>query len=244
MPEPIRYDTPGLRYGSGLRYGGTIESQPNPKPKTMNTKASIDFSDYSAAELSPLAHTIHDKMLANVATFAAPPITMAAFQTQVASYDAKLIARASGAKSDTVAFNAARALLETTLGALGNYVNAIALGDATAVDHSGFPSYTTGGSPDLSAPAAPADLRLRHGDVSGSLVARYKPARPVSTNEVQTTNADPNGEANWHPAGMFQGGRADLDGFTPGAVVWVRVRTVGLKGVMGDWCDPAHLRVM
>ncbi len=243
MSDPLRYDT-GLRYGSGLRYGGTIPSQPNPKPKTMNTKATIDFSQYRAPELSPTAHTIHDKLVGNAATFDAPPLTMAAFQAQVVSYDAKLIARNSGANSDTLAFNVARDLLESTLGALGNYVNSKAKGDPVVVDLSGFPSYTTGGAPDLTAPAAPADLRLRHGDVSGTLVARYKPSRPNSTNEVQTNTADPNVEANWQAGGIFQGGRADLAGFTPGVVVWMRVRTVGLKGVMGAWSDPAQLRVL
>jgi hypothetical protein len=51
-------------------------------------------------------------------------------------------------------------------------------------------------------------------------------------------------EANWHTKGMFQGGRAEMSGFTPGVIVWVRVRTVGLKGVMGAWSDPAQIRVM
>ena len=49
---------------------------------------------------------------------------------------------------------------------------------------------------------------------------------------------------NWKPAGMFSGGKANLSGFTPGTVIWVRVRTVGLKGVMGAWSDPAKLMVV
>jgi hypothetical protein len=28
------------------------------------------------------------------------------------------------------------------------------------------------------------------------------------------------------------------------AIIWVRVRTVGLKGVMGAWSDPAKLMVV
>jgi hypothetical protein len=32
--------------------------------------------------------------------------------------------------------------------------------------------------------------------------------------------------------------------FPPGAVIWVRVRTVGLKGVMSAWSDPAKLMVV
>ena len=30
----------------------------------------------------------------------------------------------------------------------------------------------------------------------------------------------------------------------PGTVIWVRVRTVGLKGVMGAWSDPAKIMVV
>ena len=44
--------------------------------------------------------------------------------------------------------------------------------------------------------------------------------------------------------GLFQGGHAEIDGLTPGGIVWVRVRTVGLRGVMGAWSDPAQIRVL
>jgi hypothetical protein len=45
-------------------------------------------------------------------------------------------------------------------------------------------------------------------------------------------------------AGMFSGGKALLGGITPGTVVWVRIRTAGIKGVMGAWSDPARLMVV
>jgi len=32
--------------------------------------------------------------------------------------------------------------------------------------------------------------------------------------------------------------------FTPGTTAWVRVRTCGLKGVMGAWSDPAKIMVV
>lgn len=32
--------------------------------------------------------------------------------------------------------------------------------------------------------------------------------------------------------------------YTPGSILWVRVRTVGLGGVMGGWSDPAQIRVL
>lgn len=241
MPAPLTWDTPGLTWDSGATWDGVSAH----KPKSMsNIKAIIDFSGYTAAELGPIGHNIHDKMTTNAATFTTPAVSMASLQTQITAYDAKLIARASDAKSDILAFNDARNTLEQTLGVLGNYVNGVAKGDAMIVDKSGFPSYDTARTPNTAPPAAPADLRLRQGDLSGSLVARYKPDRQSSTNEVQINTGDPNTEADWHTKGMYQGGRAEMDGFTPGVVVWVRVRTVGLKGVMGAWSDPAQIRAL
>jgi hypothetical protein len=47
------------------------------------TKAIIDFSGYTGAELIPAARNIHDKMTAAAATFTTPPVTMANFQTTI-----------------------------------------------------------------------------------------------------------------------------------------------------------------
>ena len=43
---------------------------------------------------------------------------------------------------------------------------------------------------------------------------------------------------------LFGGGKATIGSLTPGALVWLRVRTCGLKGVMGAWSDPAQIRVV
>ncbi len=80
--------------------------------------------------------------------------------------------------------------------------------------------------------------------MSGTIVARYKPQRGRSANEVQTCIGDSNVEANWKLAGIYQGGKAVLSGLTPGVVVWGRVRTAGLKGVMGAGSDPAKIMVV
>ena len=239
MSTPLTWDS--LTYDSGVTWDGVVGS----RSKSMNnTKAFIDFSGYSAAELSPVAQMIHDKMLAGAATFPTPPTTMPALQTLITTYDQKLVARASRASVDVMAFTMARDALEAVLGPLGNYVNSVAKGTPMTVELSGFPAYETARPADLTPPAAPADLRLRHGELSGGLVARYKPERQPSTNEVQSNTGDPTHEAGWLTKGIFKGGRADLDGVTPGTLVWVRVRTVGLKGVMGAWSDPAQLRVV
>src|SRR5438132_1741121 len=208
------------------------------------TKASIDFSAYTGAELIPAAQNIHDKMTANAATFPGPPVAMATFQTLTDTADAALSKKASGATADVRGVNVARNDLEDALNELGNYVNIVAKGDATIVDKSGFPSYDTARTPDTSPPPAPQNLVLRQDDLSGSLVARCRPDRPRSVNEVQTNTTDPNNESGWKPTGMFSGGKAVLSGFTPGTTAWVRVRTCGLKGVMGAWSDPAKIMVV
>lgn len=211
----------------------------------MNTtKAIIDFSDYTDGNLGPTAQHIHDAMTTNAATFTTPPVTMPALATLISTYATKLAARASRSTADRIAFNTARTGLEDALGKLGGYVNAIANGDPAIVEASGFPAYDTAHPADTSPPAAPTNLRVTLGDLSGSINVRYRSARQPSTNEIQTNTGDPNNEAGWHTVGIFQGQKAVLSNLTPGGCVWVRVRTVGLKGVMGAWSDPAEIRVV
>jgi hypothetical protein len=208
------------------------------------TKAIVDFSGYTGADLDPVVQTIHDQMTANVATFATPPVAMTALQTQIDTYRAKLAARANRGKDDILAFNTARHDIEMMLADLGNYVNTVAQGDEVIVAQSGFPSYGGDVAPPNQIPAAPADLKLRHGDLSTTVVARYKPDRQHSMNEVQKNIGDPNHEADWHEAGIFGGGRALLTGLTVGTTLWVRVRTRLPNNTSGPWSDPAKITVI
>lgn len=239
MAEPLTWNIPGLTWNKkGATWNGTVAT-----PKKMsNTKAKIDFSGYAAADLAPVAQTIHDQMTANAATFPSPPVTMLALLALIDDFNTKLAAKASRATADVIAFNMARHELEEALGLLGNYVNGIAQGDAMTVEKSGVPSYQTGQTAPGGAPAAPTNLRLRHGDVSGEIVARYRPDRSPSMNEVQKCTGDPAVEANWAHAGTFSGGKATISGIAPGQLVWIRVRTCGTGGVMGAWSDPAQIR--
>ncbi len=207
-------------------------------------RAIIYFRDHLAAELSPAAHAIHGKMSQNAATFPQPPVTMGTLQTYITTYDECLAVRASRATADVIALKKAREELEQALRVLGTYVNVQAKGSAEIVEQSGCPSHSGRGPADTSPPEAPADVRLSHGRRSGSLLLRYRPKRAKSVNEVQTTTGDPNLETGWQTAGIYRGGRAEISGQTPGTLIWVRVRTVGLKGIMGAWSDPAQIRVL
>jgi hypothetical protein len=207
-------------------------------------KASVDFTRRHAAEMPEVAGRILERMSANAATFPAPPVSMAALGAQVEDYKAKFAARASRAAADVLALKAARADLNRTLGLLGGYVNHVAQGDPAIVEQSGFPSYATARTPDRSPPAAPENLRLEHGALTGTVLARFRAQRRPPTNEVQICTGNPNDETAWRTVGMFVGQKALLTGLTPGTFLWVRVRTAGLRGVMGAWSDPAEIMVL
>ncbi len=80
--------------------------------------------------------------------------------------------------------------------------------------------------------------------MSGDVDTRFHPSRDHSMNELHTCTGDPNIEANWLLHGIYSGGKATLSGLTPGTTVWVRVRTLGLQGVVGAWSDPAKIMVV
>ncbi len=210
----------------------------------MNTiKAVVDFTRYSNVDLGPVAERIHTKMADNAATFGDPPVSMTELGTLVQTYKEKLVARSSRATADVLALNVAREELEEALGELGHYVNVKAKGSAAIVELSGFPSYERTRTADTSPPGAPTNVRVLHGRLSGTVLVRYRSERLPGANEVQTTG-DPNVEADWKTAGIFLGQKALLEGLKPGTVIWVRVRTAGLKGVMGAWSDPAQIMVL
>jgi hypothetical protein len=223
-----------------MTWDGVVASK-NPM---SNIKAIIDFSGYAGGDLGPLAQTIHDQMTANAAVFPSPPVTMAALQTLITTFIVKVGAKSSHATADTIAYHIARNDLETALHDIGVYVNSLAKGDATIVNQSAFPSYGSLHPTSTALPAGPQNLRLSHGSLSGTIIARYHPQGAHSMNEVQTCTGDPTVAANWTHYGMFGGGKATLGGFTVGGNLFVRVRTAGLKGAMGPWSDLAMITVI
>jgi len=207
-------------------------------------KAVVDFSKYPDGGLAGPGRTIHDTIAANAAVFPNLPVTMAAFDTQLDDWDTVLGESLKGGTDRTNAKNAARAALEETLFQLGTYVNLVAKGDQSIIDKSGFPGYTTErASSSSGVDFVPENVRWEHGTVSGQEVLRWKGDGTHSMYEVHVCTGDPNTPANWTDRGAFSGGRAVLDGFTPGTVIWGRVRKLGKSGDYGNWSDPAQIRV-
>lgn len=211
----------------------------------MKTKAMTYFSEYPAAELPVVARAVHASLTKNAAVFGLLPMSLDDLDTLIRDYSAKLQAKmGGGGKPATLALKDAKLALALALRSLGNHVNGVAKHDPVVVEQSGFPSYQTLRRRHAGPPLEPLDLRLKHGVLPGTILARYRPRRANSANEVQVTESDPQDETAWRQVGFFARGRAELRGLTPGALIWVRVRTLGPKNTWSNWSDPAQIRVL
>jgi hypothetical protein len=208
-------------------------------------KAVINYSKFADDSLATTAQAGHDGVAGATTTFATPTPAMATFQTHIDTYTAALAAvTASPGHEATLAKNAARDVVEEDLATLGKYVNLIANGDATIVALSGLPSYDTAASPPAAVRPAPTNLSVKHGTASGSVKLRFKQSVSGDPAEVQTCTSDPNVDANWSHFTTLPNSSGLLEGFTPGVLLWVRVRSIGPGGEKGAWSDPAQIRVL
>ena len=82
MAKPLAWNAPAARGTSELTWNGTMAT-----PKTLKIKASIDFTQYTASELPPVAQTIHNQMTLHAAHFPSPPLRASgsAFSSAVSS---------------------------------------------------------------------------------------------------------------------------------------------------------------
>ena len=208
-------------------------------------KAIIDFSHYTDGDLGPVAQGIHDTMAANTATYASPFPSLGDILSRVSTFTTALATSMSTpSQAATMAKNNTRATLEAGLTLLGNYVNSTAQGNAGAIAESGFPSFDTVHAPVPAVRAAPQDLRLKQNTLSGSIDVRFTPFMKGDPAELQTTLGDPSLSTGWTHAATFPGSSGTISGFTPGVIVWVRVRSIGPSGTPGAWSDPAMIRVV
>jgi hypothetical protein len=207
-------------------------------------KAVVDFSRVTDGDLGGIATAVYNKMLIkNVATFPGAPFTAVAFDALNQTWEDALGDSLMGGIDRTTAKNNARTELEDALAQLGTFVNLKALGDQATIDLSGFPSYTTERVQHHSGVTfIPLNVRWEDGTVSGQEILRWKGDGSRSSYEVQTCTGDPGVEANWTYRGSFSGGRAVIDGATPGTILWGRCRKIGTGGEVGNWSDPAQIR--
>lgn len=139
---------------------------------------------------------------------------------------------------------ALREQAEAMLKQIGTYVNFKVAGNLAAMESSGFEISKEPAPKTTLVPAAPQDLKLRHGDVQHSIIASCKkPAGEVSF-ETQICVGDYTVESNWKP-GAFTTvcKRIELLNLIAGTVYTVRVRAINKNGP-GLWSDVASLMAM
>lgn len=208
-------------------------------------KAIINFSSYTDGDLGPTAKGCYEGIMANPLIFTTPIPALDVLLKQLNSYTSALAAtRAAPSQSNTLAKNNTRVAVQNTLTLLGGYVNGVAQGDPVIITLSGFPSYNTIPGPVPSIRPAPQYLVLKQGTASGTIGVSFTPYMSNDSQEVQTNLTDPGIEANWMQAAVFKNGSGTITGYTPGVIVYVRVRSVSPAGVNGAWSDLSHIRVV
>jgi hypothetical protein len=208
-------------------------------------KAVVDFSKYQDGSLTGVSTNIKEKMLVtNVATFTGAPFTAAAFLAFIDAWISALADSLKGGTDRTTLKRNARTALESALSQLGTFVNLKAKGDQAIIDLSGCPSYITGHVQSTGGVTfIPQNVRWEDGTVPGQAILRWKGDGTHAMYEGHTCTGDPSVPANWTDRGSFTGGKAVLEGFTPGTIIWGRVRKIGTGGEVGDWSDPAQFLV-
>ena len=208
-------------------------------------KANINYNVYSDTTINPTAQTIHDGIANNATVFLQPNPKMDKFQLQISAYHSALAA-AWGvvSKANTSAKNAAKAELVASLALLGGYINTVAQGDLGTLILSGAPYYDTV-KPALPTPRpAPTVLSLKQNVVSGSIDLSFIPLSAADSQEIWSCLLDPSIEANWSYATTCRGSGRTIGGYTPGIIVYARVRSLDSNGNSGLWSAQAQMRVI
>jgi len=91
---------------------------------------------------------------------------------------------------------------------------------------------------------APSDLRVTHGQLSGSLNIQISRLMGAGSYEVHTTSSDPKIESNWqHVISSVTSTHIVVTGLIPAQTYWIRVRGLDSNGG-GVWSDPVSIIVV
>lgn len=194
--------------------------------------------------------TIIDEMTGN-AYFAEPwwtdpaeKPTLASLGTDQTAYLAAKSGASDGDKTKIALRNSLRAALTADLKKLAQYIEMKAEGDVTMLESSGFELTKVPASAGNDPLPAPANLRLRNGELPGVIIARCGAVKTAASYQTYICSSDPGVEQNWSQACVTKGcRRIEIEGLTPGALYYVRVRAIG-KGGPGAWSGVESIRAV
>jgi len=233
QPEPLTWSSKfkwNGKDGSGrpLTWNGTIQNE----RINMAIHVSLGFAKLKDSDLLPFAANVVTGLTGN-ADFPTPPVLATALSTERQAFEVALGKSLKGSVADTVAKDAARAVLVNDLRVNAAYVEQKAGGVATKITSTGYLIATHEHSP--VATMTKALIKEIVNSASGELQVRVVaiPNAHAYEAQIQATGGA------WQPAGTSsQARRITLRGLTPGTNYSVRVRAVGAGESYGEWSDP------
>jgi hypothetical protein len=197
----------------------------------------LTLGNLSVAEKLAQGNAIRNGMTDNP-SFTTPNPTLATFDTAIANLAAKQAARdqiIEAAKAATLDLHAAEHAYDLCVTQIATYAEGVVLGDQQKLESAGFTVRKTP-EPIVSLEMV-TDLKVTSNSYNGVLFAKWKPVRGARTYEIQLC-PDPVTQTGWRSIKPSTSSRAEIDGLTPGARIWVQVRAVAKK-LVGPWSQPA-----
>jgi hypothetical protein len=173
------------------------------------------------------------------AAFPFPVPLLADVQSLLNIFQAAQAVAANGGKVETAAKNTARVGLVESSRSLGEYIDKTAAANLENLLSSNYPLQKERSPLDIQ--PAPANLRLKHGKVSGSIAANCDPGTHRVMFEWQTaTGQNP---ADWQTEPSTNSAKCVFSGHAPGT--WLNVRTrIRVPAGAGDWSSVIQIMVV
>ena len=139
----------------------------------------------------------------------------------------------------------ARIALTDLIKRLAMYLELISNGDTAMLATTGYDlrhDIVRNNSNDLL--PAPADFRVTHGQLSGSLNVQVARLANAGSYEIHVAKDDPKIESNWqHAISSVTSAHIVITGLIPGQTYWLRVRGIDSNGG-GVWSEPISIIVV
>ena len=201
----------------------------------MQIRVLLGFTTAGDHQLEDTAGAVIKGLTEN-ATYASPPVTLAALQTALTAFSTAIAAQEQGGAAATADKNNKRDTLVGLLRQLAGYVQQNCGNDLAKLLSSGFEAVSASRS---QRPLdTPRILSLDNGN-TGQLLVKVSPIANAKCYEVRYAALTSGTPGQWQSGGLFTNSRAmPVNGLTPGTMYQVQVRAIGGTTGYSDWSDP------